>query len=239
MIHIEITSLNLVGDIRGRCIDSSGSNVPRIVEVILKEMVLARLKCRVTSELNLVSTTLDSEQGSFAGNLPIAPLLDNPLEPLSIRDVGSDTVLVTDWKFEILMASYRTYKVQHNSRGFIDSISQDGEICGWAWNPDLPADKLRLDFLVDGQCVGSSYAAGFREDLRAAGLGDGCYGYRFYIPWRKIPSRHQFIIQIRDSSTGLILCHSTSEKSWRHADLSDQLFELDRRLDLLKDCHSL
>lgn len=56
--------------------------------------------------------------------------------------------------------------------GHFDYV-QDGYAYGWAFVPSQPARRLAIEILADGEVVGHGNAEQFREDLAAAGLGDG------------------------------------------------------------------
>lgn len=56
--------------------------------------------------------------------------------------------------------------------GHFDYV-QDGYAYGWAFAPSQPTRRLAIEILADGEVVGHGNAEQFREDLAAAGLGDG------------------------------------------------------------------
>ena len=60
--------------------------------------------------------------------------------------------------------------------GYIDHADQSG-ISGWAWCQAAPARPLRLEVLEDDRVIGSVLADQYREDLQAAGIGDGRHGF--------------------------------------------------------------
>lgn len=64
--------------------------------------------------------------------------------------------------------------------GFIDRIDA-GLIEGWAQNTDYPEAPVCLDIYADGQLLGQTLANCYREDLRAAGVGNGRYGFTFRV----------------------------------------------------------
>jgi hypothetical protein len=55
--------------------------------------------------------------------------------------------------------------------------TKDGGLNGWCWAPDRPEERLTVDFLRNGQVIGSVKASRFREDLRHKKYGDGYHGF--------------------------------------------------------------
>ena len=78
-------------------------------------------------------------------------------------------------------------------RSFIPAASEGGiagkvdrcESCfaiGWAMQPTTPEERLSVELVVDGIPAAEAVADELREDVRAAGIGDGCYGFRIPLP---------------------------------------------------------
>lgn len=66
-------------------------------------------------------------------------------------------------------------------RGRIESLAKD-VLRGWAWDPTRPADRLRVQFLIDGVPPTTVVADTLRQDLKSAGIGDGGHGVRLILP---------------------------------------------------------
>src|SRR6516165_1300711 len=49
---------------------------------------------------------------------------------------------------------------------------------GWAWDPSHPDMAVEVELWIEGACVASCLADGFRPDLRGGGVGNGRYGWR-------------------------------------------------------------
>jgi len=62
--------------------------------------------------------------------------------------------------------------------GSVDVLAET-QIAGWAADRDDLAHQLFIDILLDGELLATLRCAAFREDLRLAGLGDGCKGFYF------------------------------------------------------------
>lgn len=65
--------------------------------------------------------------------------------------------------------------------GFANEIQQK-ILHGWAFDSERPDTPLVLEFVINGKPAGWSLANIYRADLRAAGKGNGCHGFRFEIP---------------------------------------------------------
>jgi hypothetical protein len=46
---------------------------------------------------------------------------------------------------------------------------------GWAMRPAVPEERVVVELVVDGVPVARAIADGFRDDVAAAGMGDGRY----------------------------------------------------------------
>lgn len=64
--------------------------------------------------------------------------------------------------------------------GYCDMI--EGNLHGWVWRPSDPHDAVDVSVFVDGVFLSRSTASGMREDLKMAGIGTGCYGFRIPLP---------------------------------------------------------
>ncbi|NBC33504.1 MAG: hypothetical protein GVY13_12585 [Alphaproteobacteria bacterium] len=53
---------------------------------------------------------------------------------------------------------------------------------GWVWDRLAPERRLTVEVRLDGTSIVSGPADRFRPDLKAAGYGDGCYGFCFALP---------------------------------------------------------
>lgn len=55
-------------------------------------------------------------------------------------------------------------------------------VWGWAWNSSLPSQPVRILVKVDGATMAEVAATAYREDLAAAGIGDGAAGFEVDLP---------------------------------------------------------
>lgn len=72
-------------------------------------------------------------------------------------------------------------KPSQHPLGYIDQLI-DRVMAGWAWNPDRPDERVQVEFFLDGASIGQANCDIFRGDLRAAGIGDGAYGFEWRLP---------------------------------------------------------
>jgi len=66
-------------------------------------------------------------------------------------------------------------------QGHIDAI-ESGRVYGWAWNPEQPDDRVRVDIYVRDRLIESVLADRFRQDLVDVRVGDGTHAFVFDLP---------------------------------------------------------
>lgn len=86
--------------------------------------------------------------------------------------------------------------------GYIE-VCSDTLVSGWAWDSDEPGRRLDVAILLDGKPLAQVTARQHREDLKAAGIGDGGYGFS-YIPAALIDTRSVTALVV---GTGVELPH--------------------------------
>jgi hypothetical protein len=60
--------------------------------------------------------------------------------------------------------------------GYLERASLH-EVVGWVWNPEFPWARQAVEITAAGADPLVAIADGFRGDVKAAGKGDGCYGF--------------------------------------------------------------
>ncbi len=65
--------------------------------------------------------------------------------------------------------------------GYVDQV-MTREIVGWAADTDASNGSVIVEVIAEGRVIASGSAYLYREDLRAAGIGDGRHGFRIAIP---------------------------------------------------------
>lgn len=68
-----------------------------------------------------------------------------------------------------------------NYEGTLDATSM-AEIAGWVWDRNNPGRVVDVELMCDGELLATAGATGMRDDLRAAGKGDGKYAFRLATP---------------------------------------------------------
>ncbi|NHN89222.1 Hint domain-containing protein [Acetobacter conturbans] len=87
--------------------------------------------------------------------------------------------------------------------GWVDHIAHDC-IGGWAWNEARPWDKAQVDIVIDGVRAGTVFAADYRADLVAAGIGNGWAGFRLMLD-TPLDWREPHVIEVFHAGTELSL----------------------------------
>jgi hypothetical protein len=73
---------------------------------------------------------------------------------------------------------------------------------GWAYDSDRPGERLTVEIVETGRVLGSGRAAVFREDLKAAEIGDGFHAFKFPIRIGEADDREEHLLSLRDRSDG-------------------------------------
>ena len=128
--------------------------------------------------------------------------------PQGLYDGRDHTIEVRETATGVLLpGSPKTFQaaVQREVRGTVDRCDMAG-VSGWA--ASYAADeRIRLEIVADGAPVLQAVADLYREDLAAAGIGDGRHGFRTSLPQSLHDSR-EHKIEIRDAATGVALAGS-------------------------------
>ena len=89
--------------------------------------------------------------------------------------------------------------------GYIDACD-DGVLLGWAARAG-DAAPVTVEVRCDGVVLGSATAQLYREDLRAAGIGDGRHGFAFRVP-PDARARGRYVLEARERQSGTPLGNS-------------------------------
>jgi GT2 family glycosyltransferase/glycosyltransferase involved in cell wall biosynthesis len=118
--------------------------------------------------------------------------------------------------------------LQGDITGHIDGVDQ-GVVLGWAARRSNPGERLTVEVLVDGVAVAQDLASRFREDLSAAGWGDGRHAFEVCLPDEVLDGQvHRLEVVEKQSRTSLF---STTRERRLDIELEDQ----NDCLDLLFD----
>jgi hypothetical protein len=119
--------------------------------------------------------------------------------------------------------------------GFLEQISEDGWVIGWAWYPEQPELRVEVELLVDGHVAGTAHAGLFRADVAEAGKGDGCYGFSWPLPFSVLAMARDVTISARDKRTGAELPDPLVFRQKTVTDAFSKIAELEHDVRLLNE----
>ncbi|HUE00992.1 MAG TPA: sulfotransferase family 2 domain-containing protein [Bryobacteraceae bacterium] len=103
--------------------------------------------------------------------------------------------------------------------GVVDAL-WDTCVSGWAADDDSFEKTIAVDVLVNALLVATVPCVTFRKDLRAAGIGDGCKGFRFDPSAHLKPGRNS--LEVRYASGGAVVLRGQGQWVKRRAgEISD------------------
>ena len=117
-------------------------------------------------------------------------------------------------------------------RGRVDAVNE-GRVQGWAWHPDRPGERLRIEIVQAGAVIATAIADQARIDLRRNGVGDGSHAFDFRID-ASIPINDSigFRAVAADGQSAPLRLASVDERA-AEAAVSVPLDRVLERLDLL------
>jgi len=118
--------------------------------------------------------------------------------------------------------------------GSIDLVTVEGIIEGWCWNESRPNDRVTVIIAVDGKEAARTVAADFREDLKPAGIGDGCHAFRQVLPFGLLEGSRSHRVTIVDAATGIQVGEAYEYKAPLAVPFDDRLSALEARAALLE-----
>jgi hypothetical protein len=112
----------------------------------------------------------------------------------------------------------------------IDAVSAD-MISGWACNISAPSRPCSVTLKQGDKVIASTQAATLREDLVAAGVGNGCHGFSIELDTLPFSAEtrevHLYVNDKRVSSTPIVLKSSFTDI------LGDFATEVEKRMDAM------
>ncbi|MDE8347213.1 MAG: hypothetical protein POH28_13725 [Acidocella sp.] len=117
--------------------------------------------------------------------------------------------------------------------GWLELVSENGVVTGWAWYPDHPTARVELEILVDGAVAATLIADRLRQDVLNAGHGDGKYGFSWPLPFALLIQPHSMTITARDKQTGTALTNELSFRQEFATDAVRRIGELESDIRLL------
>jgi hypothetical protein len=120
------------------------------------------------------------------------------------------------------------------AEGRLDMISESGYVLGWAWYPAAPAQRVEIEFLVDGQVAGTALAASMRPDVLEAGFGDGYCGFSWPLPQDLLSRPRDTLVAARDKISGAVLPEPRLFRQKSVVDAVQKLAALEDEIRLLR-----
>jgi glycosyltransferase involved in cell wall biosynthesis len=80
----------------------------------------------------------------------------------------------------------------------------DTAVRGWVWAPDHPDHQVDVSVFIDGRFLARTTAGVIREDLRAANIGTGAYGFSIWVP-AQLRSGAPHDLEVMATETGVLL----------------------------------
>jgi hypothetical protein len=110
----------------------------------------------------------------FTLNLP-TQFRDGRKHTVRVRFAGTDVDLANS-PGEFLAPGVATPKPATTLEGHLEVAGPD-RVIGWAWDPSKPNVPLAVEVMADGKLLAKVTADTPREDLAAAGKGNGRHGF--------------------------------------------------------------
>lgn len=92
--------------------------------------------------------------------------------------------------------------------GYLDGII-DGQAHGWAYTPADPSQRLVVEIVADDEIIARGFADLYRDDLRAAGVGDGTYHFKLTLS-NELWDGNPHTLTARDPKSGEFLTGSST-----------------------------
>ena len=93
------------------------------------------------------------------------------------------------------VASYR------QAEGHLETTTWK-DVSGWIWFPESQQRRAVLEIIHEGSVFATIVANQPRADLKAADIGDGCYGFQFKLP-KEVFAEAAVLFRVREQSTSL------------------------------------
>ena len=120
-------------------------------------------------------------------------------------------------------------------RGNVDRVSAEGLVFGWCLDDARPGARLDVTIRADGADIGTVQAAGERQDLRDAGIGDGRHGFIFTLPIAVLRQRRGSVITAFDAASGTGFGDSVVYRADASTGFDDRLTRIESDLVVIRD----
>ncbi len=180
------------------------------------------------ARLGTVVAAADDGIFNFEYLLP-APLFDGAAHVFTAR-IGNADIALRNGTHRLGPADPASVR---RSEGWLEMVSENGVVKGWAWYPDHPAERVELEILVDGHVADTVLAAQLRQDVLDAGFGDGKYGFSWPLPFALLVQPHTMTITMRNKESGHVLGEPLSFRQIFANDAIRRIGELEADIRLL------
>jgi hypothetical protein len=121
------------------------------------------------------------------------------------------------------------------AKGWVENVSEDGWVTGWACYPEAPEIQVELEFLVDGYPAGSTVAALLRPDVKEAGISGGYCGFSWPLPFSALSLARDVTVSVRDKRNGEPIPKPSVFRKKAVADAFSKIAELESDVRLLNE----
>jgi hypothetical protein len=171
--------------VRGWAVDTGNPSEPLLVELLVDEQVVASARADLRRP-DLEGLGHPRSDLGFVIPVPAGLALD--VDRIAVRIAGTAVMLP-------IAEDAGRYE------GVIERVTA-ALAGGWAWRVGHPLVRPRLEIRVDGRVVAQTAVGHFREDLVAAGVGDGRYGFYCDLPRLTPEERSVGRLQVVLAATG-------------------------------------
>ncbi len=175
------------GKISGQIFSAEAPHVVRTLEILLDDQVCATTICDLPG--------VNGGKNGFEIALQLGQMHFSESSRIGFRDK------LTGEKIDRLRPvpdAWRALRLKDPAIvGYVENVTDDGRVIGWAWAPAAPLERLVITVMIDDQPVLTSVASFDRADLRDAGIGDGKYGFDCTLPWELIANQRQIRVSVR------------------------------------------
>jgi hypothetical protein len=222
-----IDGVSPAGIISGWCAGAPDAPARRLAIMVDGAVAIDNVACAIFRE-DLRAAGIGDGHHGFRVEIPAASR--RPAAEALVEVLDQDTSLPIAAGVRVVW----NHRPSADLEGHVDSISEEGMILGWCWDRADPARRVLLNVLADGTQVGTTVAGLYRDDLRAAGKGEGHCGFSFFLPWQAISLRAEVGITLQDSESGLPVGPRTTLRRPQILTAEQRIEALERQLQLVR-----
>jgi hypothetical protein len=157
----------------------------------------------VSADTVETSVTVAMPHASVSSLMSVIQLLKQALSLIQQKNTLTETAAIPMSLRET--AATVTASNTLSSKGWIESVSPDGVITGWALNLAASNTPTLVDILVDGQIVGTTSTFVYRSDVNAAQKVSGKHGFTFALSTVTKSDGKPHHVDVKVTVTGQVL----------------------------------